>query len=85
MNFKKFMLKKVRVIVLTTYLIKVEDFDLDHILIDENSHENILIYKIPYKTLTDPKPFCIRFSQIDGLIKIYDGTRYLTFFRSEEK
>ena len=32
----------------------MEDFDIDNILIDENSHENILIYDISYKTLTGP-------------------------------
>ena len=41
-------------------------------------------YKISYKTLIDPKPLCIRFDQIDGFIRIYDGTTYLTLFRSEE-
>ena len=30
-------------------IIKVEDLDLDNVLIDEKSHENILIY-ISYKT-----------------------------------
>ena len=41
---------------------------------DEKSHENILIYNIWYKTLTVRKP------KIDGFIRIYDGTRYLTLF-----
>ena len=46
---------------------KLEDFDLDNILINKNntnhtkSHKNILIYDIPYKILIDTKPFCIRF------------------------
>ena len=31
-------------------IIKLEDFDIDDILIDEKSHENILIYEIWYKT-----------------------------------
>ena len=30
---------------------KLEDFDLDNILIDEKSYENNLIYGISYKTL----------------------------------
>ena len=51
---------------------------------DEKSHENILIYDISYKTLIDSKPLEIRFFKIDGLIGIYDGTRYLTLFGSEE-
>ena len=32
-------------------IIKLEDFDLDNILIDEKSYEDILIYGISYKTL----------------------------------
>ena len=38
-------------------IIKLEDFDLDEILIDEQSYENFVIYDISYKTLIDPKPF----------------------------
>ena len=30
-------------------IIKFEDFDLDNILIDERSYENILVYNISYK------------------------------------
>ena len=66
------------------YIIKLEDFNLDNILITEKSHENILIYDISYKTLIDPKPLGIRFFKIDGVIRIYDGTRYLTLFGSEK-
>ena len=61
-------------------IIKLEDFDLDNTLIDKKSHQNILICDISYKTLIDPKPLCIRFHKIDGFIRIYDGTRYLTLF-----
>ena len=57
-------------------IIKLEVFDLDNILIDEKSLENILIYDISYKILIDPKPLPIRFNKIDGIIRIYDGTRY---------
>ena len=42
-------------------IIKLEDFDLDNILIDKKSHENIFIYDISYKTLTGSKPLGIRF------------------------
>ena len=38
-------------------IIKLEDFDLDNILIDEKSYENILIYGISYKTVIGSKPF----------------------------
>ena len=29
-------------------IIKLEDFDLDNVLVDKKSHENILIYDISY-------------------------------------
>ena len=65
-------------------LIQLEDFDTNNILIDEKSHENILVHDISYKTLIDPKPLLIRFDKIDGFIWIYDGTRYLTLLGSEK-
>ena len=34
--------------------------------------------------MIDPKPLRIRFFKIDGIIRIYDGTRYLTLFGSEK-
>ena len=48
-------------------IIKLEDFDIDNILIDEKLHENILIYGISYKTLIEAKPLRIRFDKIDKL------------------
>ena len=57
--------------------IKLEDFDIDNMLIDERSHENILIYNISYKTFTGPKPLRIIFDKIDRFIRIDDGNRYL--------
>ena len=57
-------------------IIKLEDFDLDNILIDKKLIENILIYDISCKTLIDPKPLRIQFDKIDGIIRIYDGTRH---------
>ena len=56
MNLKKFALKILRVIISMKLLFKLKDFDFDSILIDENSHENILIYNILYKKLNDSKP-----------------------------
>ena len=82
MSFKTFVLKIVPVIISET--IKLKDFDLDNILIDKNSFENILIYDISYKNLIDPKPLRIRFDKINGFIRIYDGTRYLALFGSEK-
>ena len=43
-----------------------------------------MIYVISSKTLIDLKRFRIRFDKIDGFIRIYDGTRYLTLLRSEK-
>ena len=82
MNLKRFVLKIVHVIISIT--ITLEHFDIDNILIDEQSHENILIYGISYKTLIDSKPLRIRFNKIDGFIRIYDRTRYLKLFSSEK-
>ena len=48
-------------------IIKLEDFDIDNILIDEKLHENILIYGISYETLIEAKPLRIRFDKIDKL------------------
>ena len=48
-------------------IIKFENFyDFNNILIDQKSHENILIYDISYKILIDPKHSRIRFDKIDG-------------------
>ena len=46
---KNFVLKIVHVIVFDD-IIKIEDFDLDNILLDEKSDKNILIYDVSYKT-----------------------------------
>ena len=43
-----------------------------------------MIYDISNKTLIDPKPLRIRFDKIEGFIRIYDGTRYLTLLSSEK-
>ena len=57
-------------------IIKIEDFNLDNILIDKNSYDNILLYNISYQSLIDYKPLRIRFDKTDGFIRVYDGTRY---------
>ena len=50
-------------------IINIGDFNLDNILIDEKSYQNILVYNISYKTLIDAKPLRIRFAKIDGFIQ----------------
>ena len=61
----------------------MKDFHIDNILIDENSHENVLIYEISNKTLIGAKSLHIRFDKIDRFIKIYDETWCLIVFGSE--
>ena len=73
-EFKKFRIKNRTCYYFT---IKLEDFDLNNILIYEKSLENILICDISYKTLINLKPLQIRFDNIDRVIRFYDGTRYL--------
>ena len=45
---------------------KLEECDIDNILIDGKSPENVLIYDIWYKTLVGLKTLPIRFDKIDG-------------------
>ena len=65
-------------------IIKLEDFDLVNILIDEKSYKNILIYNISYKTLIGAKHLPIRVDKIDVFIRVYDGTRYLVLLEGEK-
>ena len=57
-------------------IVKIENFNINNILIDEKPYENILVYNSSYKSLIDSKP--LRKGKIDGFIRAYDGTRYLT-------
>ena len=61
-----------------------EDFNFGNIIIDEKSYENILVYKISYKTLIEAKPLRIRINKVHGFIRVYDGTRYLVLFDFEK-
>ena len=63
---------------------KIEDFDLDNILIDEKSFKNILVYKVSHKNLNGSKFLRIRFSNTDIFFRVYDGIRYLVLFGSEK-
>ena len=65
-------------------IIKLEDFGFDNIFLDEESYERILIYNISYKSLIDATWSCIRFDEIDGFIRIYDGNRYMVLFGLEK-
>ena len=73
---------------LTCYYFDDRDIDTDfsNVLLNEKSYKTyiyILIYDISYKTYMGSKPLCIRFHEIDGFIKIYDGIRYLLLFGSK--
>ena len=59
------------------------DIDFSDILLNKKLYENIFIYDISHKTFMGPKPLRIRFDEIDGFIKIYDGNRYLVLFGPE--
>ena len=62
---------------------RVVDIDFDDILLDEQSYktyENVLIYDISYKILIGAKPLRIRFNEINGFIKVYDGIRHKVLF-----
>ena len=59
-------------------IVKIENFNINNILIDEKPYENILVYNSSYKSLIDSKPLRISLGKIDGFIRAYDGTRYLT-------
>ena len=65
MSFKKFVIKNC-----TCYyfdeMIKYKDFDVDNILTNEKSLENILINIIWNKNLIGPKPLLTRFDKKDG-------------------
>ena len=65
-------------------IIKFEDFDSDNILLGQKSYENILVSDISYKILIDAKLLRITFDEIDGFIRVYDGTRYLVLLGSEK-
>ena len=50
---------------------------------------NLSLKKLPSKSpallgLIDPKPLHIKLNKIDGFIRIYDRTTYLTLFSSEK-
>ena len=57
-------------------VIKLQDFDLDNILIYEESYENIFIYDISYKTLNGSRPLWVTSDKIDGIIRIDDRITY---------
>ena len=68
-------------------IMEVDEYiNIDRILLDEKSYkktyENILIHEISCKTFMGEKPLSIWFNKVNGLIKIYNGIRYLELFDS---
>ena len=63
--------------------IKIELFNLDNVLRDEKSFENILVYNISNKNLI-ANPLRIRFGKVDGFIRTYDGTKSLVSYGSKK-
>ena len=57
-------------------IINITDLDLDNILLDEKSCEDILIYDITYKTPYCAKPLHIGFSKVDRYIENINSTKY---------
>ena len=55
--------------------------NFSNILLDKKSYENISVYSISYKTLTDPKRLRIKFDKTDRfIIPIYGKIEYLILF-----
>ena len=61
-------------------IIRIEDFNINNISLDEKWYEKFLVYNISYKSLIDAKPLHIMLDKIDGFIRVYDWTRYLVLF-----
>ena len=65
-------------------IIKLEDFDLNNILIDRRSYENIGVYGISYKNFIGAKPMRITLNKIEQFTRDYDRTRDLVLFGGEK-
>ena len=61
-------------------IINVIDIDIDNILLDEKSYGSFLIYDVSYKTPYIAKPLRIIFDKLDGYIRKYDRTKYVSLF-----
>ena len=64
---------------------KIGDINVNNILLDEKSYENIEVYNILYENVMDAKPLPIGFVKVNRLIKIYNGIRYLELSDSYNK
>ena len=64
-------------------IININNLNLNNILLNEKSYQNILIYNISYKTPYGAKPLDIIYDKVDGFIRKYDGIKYLALPHSE--
>ena len=55
----------------------MEDCNSGNVSLDEKSCENILIYRVSYKTMLGAKPLRIMFDKVLYKDRVYDGTKYL--------
>ena len=65
-------------------IININDLELDNVLIDEKSYENILFCEFTYKTPYSAKFLCITFDKDDEYARKYYKTSYLKLFYSEK-
>ena len=81
MNFKKFVLQTVHVIISMTYLnLKI----LILIIFFWNKNHTKYFYLSYFVWNFGIKPLLIKFNKIDGFLRVYDGTRYLVLFGPEK-
>ena len=65
-------------------MIKIENFHLDKILLDEKSYKNILSYEVLHKTFIFAESLCIIFDKVNVFIRDYGETKYLVLFETEK-
>ena len=79
-------LKEINISICTFYYfddtMRVIVIDFNNILLDKKPNENILVYIILYRKFKDAKSLRIRFHKVNGLIKFYNGIRYLELSES---
>ena len=56
------------------------DISFNGLLLNKKSLKDNLVFDLLYKTFMGRKPLRIRFDQIYGSIKVYNGIRYLVIF-----
>ena len=63
----------------------IDHLHLKNILLNKRSYENILTYYVANKTSYSEKPLHIIFGEVDGYLRKYDRTKYLTLFPPDGK